>query len=183
MMRYLFETVVAFGVAIFAMSTAIYAQDNPYREDGWAKLPDGRKLGQTSAIGIDSGGNVWLFERCGANSCVGSNVAPIIKFDSSGKYVTSFGTGLFVFPHGMHVDKDGNVWVADGDGKDGRNNPGVKRGIRIGNVNDGKVKTLIPGLGANADTQSVAEGVAVDAMGNVYGAESNSMIIRKFVKK
>ncbi|HEX9264305.1 MAG TPA: hypothetical protein VF977_08045, partial [Candidatus Binatia bacterium] len=120
MMRYLFGTMVACGVAIFTMSTPLYGQDNPYREDGWAKLPDGRKLGQTSAIDIDPGGNVWLFERCGANSCVGSNVAPIIKFDSSGKYVTSFGTGLFVFPHGMHVDKDGNVWVADGDGKAGK---------------------------------------------------------------
>ena len=82
----------------------------------------------------------------------------------------------------MYIDRNDNLYVADNQ-SDGRNNPGVKRGIRIGNVNDGKVKTLIPGLGANADTQSVAEGVAVDAMGNVYGAETNAMIIRKFVKK
>ena len=25
-----------------------------------------------------------------------------------------FGAGTMIFPHGMHVDKDGNVWVTDG---------------------------------------------------------------------
>src|SRR5258706_14011112 len=33
---------------------------------------------------------------------------------------------MFVFPHGMHVDKDGNVWVADADGKDGKGHQVVK---------------------------------------------------------
>ena len=28
--------------------------------------------------------------------------------------VTSFGEGLLVFPHGIHVDPEGNVWVTDG---------------------------------------------------------------------
>jgi DNA-binding beta-propeller fold protein YncE len=28
--------------------------------------------------------------------------------------VASFGQGMFVFPHGIHVDRDGNVWVTDG---------------------------------------------------------------------
>ena len=27
---------------------------------------------------------------------------------------------MFVFPHGIYVDKDGNVWVTDGQGKDGK---------------------------------------------------------------
>ena len=38
----------------------------------------------------------------------------ILKFDSTGKLVTSFGAGLLVFPHGIYVDRDGNVWVTDG---------------------------------------------------------------------
>jgi len=37
----------------------------------------------------------------------------VLKFDASGKLVTSFGSGMFIFPHGIHVDKDGNVWVTD----------------------------------------------------------------------
>jgi sugar lactone lactonase YvrE len=33
--------------------------------------------------------------------------------------VKAFGGGLFVFPHGINVDRDGNVWVTDGQAKDG----------------------------------------------------------------
>ena len=60
-------------------------------------------------------------DRCRANSCDGSNVAPILKFDkASGKVLASFGAGMFAFPHGLHVDRDGNVWVTDGQrSKDG----------------------------------------------------------------
>ena len=47
-------------------------------------------------------------------SCVGSNLPVVMKFDASGKLVRSFGEGLFVFPHGIHVDPQGNVWVVDG---------------------------------------------------------------------
>ena len=47
---------------------------------------------------------------------------PILKFDASGKLVKSFGAGLFLFPHGIHVDRDGNVWVTDGRGH-GRQGP------------------------------------------------------------
>src|ERR1700733_4455838 len=79
---------------------------NPYRSiENWATLPDGRAWGSTSAVDIDRDGtSVWVAERCGANSCAGSALAPIIKFDAAGKAVTSFGAGLFVFPHGIYVD-------------------------------------------------------------------------------
>src|SRR5258707_8629004 len=83
---------------------------NPYRAvENWAKLPDGRSWGSTSAVDVDREGNLWVAERCGANTCAGSNLAPIVKLDPSGRPVKSFGAGLFVFPHGFHVDKDGNV--------------------------------------------------------------------------
>jgi secreted PhoX family phosphatase len=29
--------------------------------------------------------------------------------------VKSF-AGMFIFPHGLHVDREGNVWVTDGRG-------------------------------------------------------------------
>src|SRR5712691_8866954 len=93
---------------------------NPYRSiENWAKLPDGRKWGSTAAVDIDKDGtSVWVGERCGGNGCAGSTLAPVLKFDSTGKLVTSFGAGMFVFPHGIHVDFEGNVWVTDGQGKD-----------------------------------------------------------------
>src|SRR5262245_59575012 len=116
----------AFFALIVVNTAGGRAQDNPYREDGWAKLPEGRRLGQTSAIDVDRDGSVWIYEIGRANSCTGSNLAPVIKFDASGKYVKSFGAGMFVFPHGMHVDKEGNIWVADADGKDGKGHQVLK---------------------------------------------------------
>jgi sugar lactone lactonase YvrE len=43
-----------------------------------------------------------------------SDAPPILKFDASGKLVKSFGAGMIIFAHGIHVDRDGNIWVTDG---------------------------------------------------------------------
>lgn len=87
----------------------------PYETiENYFKMPEGRTWGSTSAVDIDPDGkSIWVAERCGANSCAGSNLPVILKFDASGKLVTSFGSGMFIFPHGIHVDRDGNVWVTD----------------------------------------------------------------------
>ena len=81
---------------------------NPYRTIAdWANLPNGRSWGSTAGVSVDRNGNIWVAERCGANTCAGSNLAPILEFDPSGKLLTSFGTGMFIFPHGITVDRDG----------------------------------------------------------------------------
>jgi sugar lactone lactonase YvrE len=89
---------------------------NPYQTvEGWAKMPEGRTWGATSAVEIaPDGKSVWVAERCGGNSCAGSTLPAVLKFDETGKLVKSFGAAMFVFPHGIHVDKQGNVWVTDG---------------------------------------------------------------------
>src|SRR5436190_19046988 len=96
--------------------TPVNSAPNPYQAiEGWAKLPDGRTWGSTSAVDIDPDGkSIWVAERCGANSCVGSSLDTVLKFDESGKLVKSFGARLMVFPHGIHVDREGNIWVTDG---------------------------------------------------------------------
>jgi DNA-binding beta-propeller fold protein YncE len=88
---------------------------NPYRTiQGWAKLPAGRAWGSLSAVAIDRDGtSIWVAERCGSNSCANSSLDPIMKFDSTGALVTSFGAGTVLSPHGIDVDGDGNVWVTD----------------------------------------------------------------------
>jgi DNA-binding beta-propeller fold protein YncE len=89
---------------------------NPYETiTGWAKLPEGRTWGSTSAVEIDKDGvSIWVAERCQRNSCTGSDLPAILKFDANGNLVKSFGAGILNFPHGIHVDRDGNVWVTDG---------------------------------------------------------------------
>jgi hypothetical protein len=89
---------------------------SPYdRDETWLKMPPGKgKLGATSAIDIDiDGKSVWIARRCEVNGCLGSNVDPVMKFDEKGNFVRSFGANMIVYPHGMWVDQQGNVWVAD----------------------------------------------------------------------
>ena len=54
-----------------------------------------------------------------------SDFDPVLKFDSTGKLVKSFGAGMMVFPHGIHVDRDGNIWVTDGNDNLPRRRPGA----------------------------------------------------------
>lgn len=88
---------------------------NAYRTvEGWAKLPEGRTWGSTSAVAVDRDGkSIWVAERCGQNNCLGSTLPSVLKFDETGKLTASFGAGMILSPHGIHVDKDGNVWVVD----------------------------------------------------------------------
>ena len=101
---------------------------NPYQTTApWGKLPEGRTWGALNAVAIDNDGeSVWVADRCGANpdtppgasafqydSCAGSTLAPVLKFDSTGNLVKSFGAGMFIFPHKIYMDRDGNVWVVD----------------------------------------------------------------------
>jgi len=60
---------------------------NPYETiTGWAKLPEGRTWGSTSAVEIDRDGvSIWVAERCQQNSCTGSDLPAILKFDATGK--------------------------------------------------------------------------------------------------
>jgi len=89
---------------------------NPYAAPTpqWGNLPDGRTWGSTAGIEIGPRGEIWAIERCGANSCEESQLSAIHSLDlASGKPAKSIGASLFVFPHGLHVDRDGNIWVTD----------------------------------------------------------------------
>ena len=97
-------------------ATAQMTAPNPYRtvEGVWAELPNGRTWGSTSAVyPAPDGMSIWVADRCGANTCVGSDVDPVLRYDLDGNLMTSFGAGMIVWPHGMFVDAEGNVWVAD----------------------------------------------------------------------
>lgn len=103
-------------VAALLTAPPVSAQhSNPYAaQDGWGTLPAGRTWGAVSAVyPTPDGRRIWVAERCGANTCIGSDLDPVMLFELDGTLVRSFGAGLIAWPHGMHVDRDGNVWVAD----------------------------------------------------------------------
>jgi DNA-binding beta-propeller fold protein YncE len=93
----------------------------------WGDLPEGREWGTTAGVDIDpNDGHVWAYERCGSGALTGGGVScdtnpvdPIFKFDrDTGEVLANFGEGIFVVPHGIHLDSVGNVWVTDFDGND-----------------------------------------------------------------
>jgi sugar lactone lactonase YvrE len=184
--------VVAAGAAIVALSAMVAARQVSYRavEDHF-KMPDGRKVGSTAGITIDrDGSSVWVFERCGGNDCVGSNVAPVLKFDASGNVTRSFGAGMFVRPHGIHVDRDGNVWVTDGEGPDGKDPRRNGKGHQVFKFSpDGRVlmtlgKAGVAGTGPDTFNQPSAVLVAPNGdifVGDGHGGNSNARMV-KFTK-
>jgi DNA-binding beta-propeller fold protein YncE len=92
---------------------------NPYRiVRDWAKFgQENRPWGGSNGVAIDKDGkSVWATDRCSPGTvpgCLGTKANPVHLFDETGKEVRSFGGGMFVWPHGIHVDRDGNVWVTD----------------------------------------------------------------------
>jgi sugar lactone lactonase YvrE len=165
-----------------ALAAAAWSQPNPYRTiENWGKLPEGRTWGSTSAVDIDRDGNIWVAERCGANSCAGkSGVAPVLKFDPSGKLLKSFGEGMFVFPHHLLIDRAGNVWVTDGQGRDGKGHQVIKFDP------DGKVLMTLGKAGvagAGEDTFNQPSAVAIAPNGDIFvadghGGNTNARIVK-----
>ena len=92
----------------------------PYRTTrDWGQLPPGVKWAAVTAVEPSPDGSIYVVHRCLANSCAGRPEAPILKYDADGKLLASWGQGMFVFPHGGTVDRQGNLWMTDarGDGK------------------------------------------------------------------
>ena len=107
------------GTPVTDKVPAVNSGANPYRViRDWAQFgAEARPWGGSNGVAIDRDGkSVWAVDRCSQGTtpgCLGSKANPVHLFDESGKEVRSFGAGMFVWPHGIHVDRDGNVWVAD----------------------------------------------------------------------
>ena len=173
---------------------------NPYRTiKNYFKLPSGRVWGSTSAVEIDPDGrSIWVAERCGQNNCLDrktgrmSELPTVLKFDANGNLVTAFGAGLLIFPHGFHVDRQGNIWVTDGQ-DDGPARPpraegappptgpigpmpGATRGNQVWKFSpEGKVLLTLgkPGGAAGPDYFYQPNDVVTDANGNIFVSEGH----------
>ena len=83
-------------------------------------------------------------------------------------------------PSGVTI-RNQMIYVADSESNGVALHPGWKRGIRIGSLKDGKVLYRIPDPLEMKGT-SAAEGVAVDAKGNVYGGEVGPRQLVKHIR-
>ncbi|MEX2582674.1 MAG: 6-bladed beta-propeller [Gemmatimonadota bacterium] len=148
---------------------------NPYgSQDGWVRLPDGRTWGSTAGADIDPDGvHVWAIDRCGANSCAGSDLDPVLKIDPQGNVVASLGGGMLLFPHGLHVDRDGNVWVTDAQGPNPNNAATAGKGhVALKFSPQGELLLTLGQPGTAGDGTdgrlNTPNDVVTDADGNIY---------------
>ena len=155
---------------------------NPYRlEENWAKTAMGRPIGAAIGVDIDRDGkSVWVYDRCGGRTCVGSKIAPIMKFDADGRLVAAFGAELVNDPHGLYVDRDDNIWVTDYEGKNKRGHTVIKLS------STGQVLMTLgkPGVaGDGPDTFNQPSDVVVAPNGDIFvadghGGKSNGRIVK-----
>ena len=150
-MKFSFVLAVVVSLPVTALAQDI---PSPYGkpENQWAS-PEGVDAKWGSTAGIERGprGEIWAIDRCGANSCDGSDRGAVIQLDmNTGKAIKSLGAGLFVFPHGLHVDRSGNVWVTDG----GVSKDGTK-GLQVIKLSpDGKVLLRLGTAGQRGNDES-----------------------------
>ena len=152
--------------------------------DGWAKLPGGREMGAVGKATIDPDGrHIWAVIRCDAGGerfgteCLDSDLDAVIKFDPDGNVVESFGGGEFIWPHGIDVDSDGNVWVTDAVGS--QNIPrGDKRGhqvIKFSPSGEVLMRLGTPGeAGSDRNHFNSPSDIAIAANGDIFIADGHN---------
>src|SRR5262249_18398891 len=134
---------------------------------GQARQGAGR-IRYAAGIALDSMGRVYVADR--ANN-------RIQIFEPDGKFIAEW--KQFGRPSDVAIDKNDMIYVADSQSTPS-NNPGFKKGIRIGSVKDGKVTAFIPEPSVEA---GAPEGVGTDDAGNVYAGWTAKMAVRRYVKQ
>ena len=188
-----------FGLALLTtvLTSVSFAQErdnrfNPSRDftidNHFFKMQSGRPIGSTAGISISPDGkSIWVFDRCGANDCVGSDLDPIMQFDLDGNQLASFGSQMFVRPHGLHIDFEGNVWVTDGEGPDGEDPRRDGKGHQVFKFSpEGNVLMTLGKPGVTGDGHyefNQPSSVLVAPNGNIFvgdghGGASNSRIMK-----
>jgi DNA-binding beta-propeller fold protein YncE len=70
----------------------------------WQQLPAGWSFGEVAGVAVNSRDEVFVFNR---------GEHPVIVFDESGRYLHSWGEGLFKRAHGVFIDPDDMVYLVD----------------------------------------------------------------------
>jgi hypothetical protein len=172
-----------------AIDAALSAQSlpNPYRMvDRWAQLPDGRQMGAVGKVAIDPDGrHIWAIIRCDpladparfGDECRDSKTDAVYKFSPDGKVVTSFAGGMFIWPHGIEVDREGNVWVTDAVAPN-RTPRGDKRGQQVVKFSPtGKVLMTLgtPGMpGGGPDHFTSPSDIVIGPNGDLFIADGHN---------
>jgi N-acyl-D-amino-acid deacylase len=137
----------------------------------WAQLAAPLAWGETPSITLDKAGHVFTFTR---------GEPPVIELDPSGHVVKSWGAQMFVWPHGMRIDRDGFLWITDGRARNGMGQQVFKF------TRDGQLVMTLGKKGVSGEGPDTFNGptdVAVAPNGDIFVSDGhvNSRIV-KFAK-
>ena len=74
--------------------------------EDWARPPEGMEV-LAASVTVDAQDRVYCFNR--------NQEHPVVVFDRDGSFLTSWGAGLFAFPHVIRATRDNNLWIVDRD--------------------------------------------------------------------
>lgn len=182
----IFQISLAFLLLTFGTQVLAQGLPNPYRTvPAWAKLPDGREMGAVGDVATDPDGkHIWAVVRCDAPranfgyECVDSDLDPILKFDPDGNLVESFGAGLFIWPHGLDVDDDGNVWVTEAVRRDRlpAGDPRAHQVIKFSPTGEVLMVLGTPGVEGPANNQFTSPSdVVIGHNGDIFVADGHNV--------
>jgi len=159
-------------LAVFAflgVCEAGFAAEHPYvLVENWGPHLNGIEWGQTAGLTIDADRRLYAFTR---------KPTPVIEFDVDGKVLKTWGEGLFVYPHGIRVDRFGFLWLTDARGGDGKGHQVFKYS------RDGKLLLTLGTAGVGGEGTDTFNGptdVAVALNGDIFVADGhvNNRIVR-----
>ncbi len=150
----------------------------PYRlVPNWGTLPGGAQWGEVPGMAIDARGKIYAFHR---------SEPPVVELDRNGNVTKQWGEKMFAWPHGIRVDRFGNLWITDGQARNGIGQQVFKYSA------DGKLLMTLGTKGVRGEGPDTFAGpcdVAVAANGDIFVADGhvNARIVKfdkdgKFIK-
>ena len=157
------------GRVLMSGHTPVESDAGAYRlVPNWGTLPAGLQFGEVPGMTIDDTGRVFAFTRA---------EPPVIEFDPSGKVLKTWGEKMFVWPHGIRVDRDGFLWITDGRARNGIGQQVFKF------TRDGQLLMTLGKKGVSGDgpdTFNSPTDVAVAPNGDIFVSDGhvNSRIVK-----
>ncbi len=136
---------------------------DPFISNGFLAIPDTVKLDAVSAVAVDAADRIYVLQR---------GEAPLLQFDADGKFLRSWGAGLFKVPHGLRIDRAGHIWTTD-NGNHVLRKFTTEGELLLTQGTEGK-----PGNGAEGFR--APDDLVFDSQGNYYVADSGNARIAKF---
>lgn len=153
-----------------------FTKDGTFVKEWGTKGAGPGQFSEPHTMAMDSRGRLFVGDR-------ENNRIQI--FDQSGKFLEEW--RQFGRPSGIVITADDTIYVADSEsgGRDtgAHELPGIKKGIRIGSAKDGRVTAFIEDMEPLAVEHAGAEGLGVDAAGNVYGGVVRRQMLERHVRK